>query len=517
MDNPGLDKENNSSSSKSFPFIVSTDQSKPDKKTRKLVKQHVMRDIALARRKGNKNFRSPHIQIPLVVPEINGGDWLPLASEPKIDNQEVNQIVERILAPSPSLERLGAGIFDPILPYPIEMDHTSRGLIDNVFDTRMNTMKPYRDAFFHIAIHDRSAFFQLLANTELLRNSQKAYESDGKAQISYTAAKYHAKAIKLANSRLPNSEDAVSDGIISTVLIMAVYNHILQDFKSWNIHMSGLKRILELRGGIETLQTTPILRLLISWHDISGSYAHDQEPHFPYPIISLPTLPTPDVPPLAPVQHLINTFSSSSYTAVAQNLLTFHSYHEILRYENNWPEGRLISDKVVSGFWMNRIIQILLCLKGPMYSPNSFLEGVEETGNSTKELDLQTLAEIWRLGALLYLAEIRRRMGTWPVRTEVYVSKVQRIFRRYDVSNSQVWRGVGVLKLWVLVLAIFEARNVGERSLLIEDLRSVMCHEHLSSYEELRSALHGMFWDGSIFDEKLKDFWEKSWAQSRDS
>lgn len=97
-------------------------------------------------------------------------------------------------------------------------------LKNEVFDTRVHNMKPYRDAFFHIAIRDQAAFLQLLANAELLRTLQNAHEPNAKVEITYTATKYHTKAINIANSRLHDSKDGISDGVISTVLIMAVYN-----------------------------------------------------------------------------------------------------------------------------------------------------------------------------------------------------------------------------------------------------------------------------------------------------
>jgi hypothetical protein len=92
-----------------------------------------------------------------------------------------------------------------------------------VFDTRVDSLKPYRDAYYFLAVDDSSAFNQLLANVALHR---ALFESKGKIVVDDTAIRYHIQAIKLANQRLGNAAEARSDGLIATILMMAAYNVI---------------------------------------------------------------------------------------------------------------------------------------------------------------------------------------------------------------------------------------------------------------------------------------------------
>lgn len=97
-------------------------------------------------------------------------------------------------------------------------------------------------------------------------------------------------------------------------------------------------------------------------------------------------------------------------------------------------------------------------------------------------------------------------MGVWPVRTEVYVTKALQLFKRFDLARPFVLGDFGTLKIWVLVIAIFEARHMEEKIVLIEALEMVSRGEGLGSYEEIRGVLESMFWAG-VHDEKLKGLW----------
>lgn len=41
---------------------------------------------------------------------------------------------------------------------------------------------------------------------------------------------------------------------------------IKKDYKTWAVHLQGLRNMAELRGGIDALSNNPKLRLLILWY-----------------------------------------------------------------------------------------------------------------------------------------------------------------------------------------------------------------------------------------------------------
>ena len=90
-----------------------------------------------------------------------------------------------------------------------------------MFDSRIGSLKPYRDSYYFVARDDASAFHQFLANVALHRT---LYRSGGKTVTSYEAIASHHKALQLAQKKIENIKENVSDGMIATVLMMAAYN-----------------------------------------------------------------------------------------------------------------------------------------------------------------------------------------------------------------------------------------------------------------------------------------------------
>ena len=90
-----------------------------------------------------------------------------------------------------------------------------------MFDSEIGSLKPYRDSYYFVARDDASAFHQFLANIALHRT---LYMSGGTSLISHEAIASHHKALQLAQKKIENIKDSVSDGMIATVLMMAAYN-----------------------------------------------------------------------------------------------------------------------------------------------------------------------------------------------------------------------------------------------------------------------------------------------------
>lgn len=90
-----------------------------------------------------------------------------------------------------------------------------------VFDSRIGSLKPYRDSYYFVARDDASAFHQFLANVALHRS---LYLSGGKISTSHEAIASHHEALQLAQKRISNTRESVNDGMIATVLMMAAYN-----------------------------------------------------------------------------------------------------------------------------------------------------------------------------------------------------------------------------------------------------------------------------------------------------
>lgn len=61
-------------------------------------------------------------------------------------------------------------------------------------------------------------------------------------------------AFRLVNERL-SGKDAVSDTTIAVVVIMSQYQRLQGQYRQGLVHLEGLQRMVELRGGISQLTT----------------------------------------------------------------------------------------------------------------------------------------------------------------------------------------------------------------------------------------------------------------------
>lgn len=75
---------------------------------------------------------------------------------------------------------------------------------------------------------------------------------------------YHVfKAIRLLNERLADSEMALADSTVAVVMSMAMLCEIAGDVQAARAHTDGLKRIVELRGGIGSFSHAQQLQVKI--------------------------------------------------------------------------------------------------------------------------------------------------------------------------------------------------------------------------------------------------------------
>lgn len=68
------------------------------------------------------------------------------------------------------------------------------------------------------------------------------------------ARAHHAKALQCLQKDLYSSANATGDATMMVVTSLAIVSVILGDMESAQKHMDGLSRMIELRGGLKTLQ-----------------------------------------------------------------------------------------------------------------------------------------------------------------------------------------------------------------------------------------------------------------------
>ncbi len=149
-----------------------------------------------------------------------------------------------------------------------------------VFDERGGKASPLRVAWFQISILDAAAFHQLLSGAATYFNNLR--NGDGLA-VNGESLAHHTYSLQLANRQMSDVKVATTDGVISSIIGFACYyvrvppppksglktdvviKHLIGDMINWRTHLDGLKAVIRLRGGIETLESNEYLKIMLSW------------------------------------------------------------------------------------------------------------------------------------------------------------------------------------------------------------------------------------------------------------
>ena len=104
-----------------------------------------------------------------------------------------------------------------------------------------------RSNFFPLALTEQSTFLAIV----LLASSH--FSAVGCTLGSENLLRLKQETLEAINEAMRRDKDLVSDALIGTVAKMAAYEAMYGDARTYLAHMSGLKRMIELRGGLSRL------------------------------------------------------------------------------------------------------------------------------------------------------------------------------------------------------------------------------------------------------------------------
>lgn len=91
-------------------------------------------------------------------------------------------------------------------------------------------------------------------------------------------------ALASVNRGLQDPQLAASDQMIGAVAKMAAYEAgFAGDEKQYRIHMSGLTKMVELRGGLGSLGLNGLLARMLLWIDLNAAFILNTKTHFSHP------------------------------------------------------------------------------------------------------------------------------------------------------------------------------------------------------------------------------------------
>lgn len=88
------------------------------------------------------------------------------------------------------------------------------------------------------------------------------------------------RAISSINKALKATDSSTSDQLIGAVAKMASYEAMFGDLPTYEMHMRGLVRMVQLRGGLSSLGLGGLLARICVWIDRNSAFLHNLPTHF---------------------------------------------------------------------------------------------------------------------------------------------------------------------------------------------------------------------------------------------
>ncbi|PVH78890.1 hypothetical protein DL98DRAFT_533425 [Cadophora sp. DSE1049] len=185
---------------------------------------------------------------------------------------------------------------DPLLCIPENISYRARLLIQHDFTERSRStslMTPVRNSWLALSLTDAA-----LLNVKLAHYAadycRLTGQGDPMEAISFTAA-----SIRIINERMNWPDQRTSDGTIAAVAGMALQEVKNGDEEAVKAHLSGLERMISLRGGLLKAKFPASLQRVIAWAELHASSVFSTNPIIlpcGSPALDIPPYTFPDTP-----------------------------------------------------------------------------------------------------------------------------------------------------------------------------------------------------------------------------
>lgn len=334
-----------------------------------------------------------------------------------------------------------------------------------------------RKVCFTLAMTDDSAMSLTLAYSALYSNplNQKPSLREG-----VDALEHYTVSLRLVSEQLNRLTGVGWDGMVTIVVGLAAYDLALRRFERWAIHMSGLKKMVQDRGGPMEGISSYHVQMIMTWTELVGSLSLDSPPQFPVPVMPRGQMPIYTASPAVArtLSILQNRFDELSDVC------------EIL--ESISGMTRRFSGRQL-GYWEGDTSEALsLVVSNALALPRLAIPE-DPTEDSAAGL---VMREVLRLASLLFLATpvdlYASNAGIeWNLR-----GRLPNLFR----SGALDWSGLEELEFWILVVdALAEVGE--ERAWAVSQMHRIMQSRGLRG-EDVFYVLKQFAWfDGILVDE----------------
>ncbi|KAI1310427.1 hypothetical protein F5Y03DRAFT_39190 [Xylaria venustula] len=437
-----------------------------EKKHSSRIRRHVMKDIGRSRRKPKTNNK-PGAPRPnsLAVPGPNS------------DSQGHH---EHALVPSP-LEECGLGN----MTFPTDMDEERRNLARQLFAEAYSSYLPFRVPWLSVGLADSAAWYITLANTVLFRK-MKPGDAKPEYNTDVEAMKWYTLSLQSISKRLADPSERDKQGLMGAITGFICHDTSTGNFTRQEIHLQGLKRLVDDIGGIDEI-TNPMLRFLISWHDITGAAYRNGRPIFGVPKDSITNIDTRN--DTIYFKMLLDSWDSRC-PCLGDIRSALQATAAVASYVNQHCR--------TAGFWIDDMTAARLLV--PAIHEVLSLEGRALPGNPLHPEYSGTAArEAFRRSLLIFLAALKAKFGVANLELKRHLRDFQQIARIPNVD----WALVPELNLWAHTIAALQSES-DQRSWHVSAIVRIMESADFTASEQALDIVRGIIWVEALFEDKVE-------------
>ncbi|KAK0755871.1 hypothetical protein N5P37_011547 [Trichoderma harzianum] len=480
-------------------FINSTESArgKPrDSQTKRQIRQHVMRDIGKARRKPPRN---PQVKLrvrsaePAAEPSSSASSLTAPTNTGATDPGE-SQLIP-LLQPEQQQSQYGKEP-QPLPPlarpfwdqHPLAVMQNSWGMdafaayglaLAASWDCVRNPRR--RRFWFPFAFKDPGFCRKLLTGPEV----RAAVRSQTMERSITFALARSTEVVACIESKLrdPDPNMAVANNVLRGVMGCICYNYIVGDLDQARVHLNGLRLLINRRGGIDKLSDDQDLVMMVFWIDTIASLLFEQRPWFPMPsrlppISTLPLHDSPDILSALPF-HLSSLCPdlNAHQLCVVSALQDIASLAGAVQWKLAARGEDLWKEEIFLGTRLNPIAYRLMDTPPHPHPdmPCIFIETL-------------------RLGALLWILQVKNMAQAYPGTPATYVTKLLHLLQNHSIENLVSASSYYIpFQLWLLLLCATMSEVPSEKANALETVSRRM-NEYGWEWEEMMTNVKQLPW-----------------------
>ncbi|KAI1502410.1 hypothetical protein F5X99DRAFT_379426 [Biscogniauxia marginata] len=444
------------------------------------IRRHVMKDIGKARRRPKKRGQTT-VDEQVVSSDSQGDDLGPSPPAAAVIRSH------DLCAASQALAFANPGVDGSLsaMVYPTEMDEERLNLARYMFAEARANYRPFRFPWLSMGLSDPAAWHITMANAVLFRGMKPGglkpdYNS------SMEAMKWYTRSLESITRRLADPAESDSEGLIVAVAGFICHDSSTGNFTRQEVHMKGLKRLVENRGGLEQL-SSPFLRLMISWHDLLGASYRNEHPLFGVPKGSITGIDTGT--DTLYLDEILRTWDRNC-PALGDIMSAMKATAAVASYINrHCSEPNFWRDDVKAARLLAPALHEVLSLEGrPL--PDNPADG---------RYSATAAREAFRRAALLFLASGKVKFGAAAYEIERHLDA----FRQISQLPMVDWAFVPELNLWAQVTCALQetSHNRAWNVLIIVGIMEAL---GLETSGQAFDVVRGIMWVDVLAEGKIE-------------